>query len=75
MTDFSVYGLWGHALLSPADQARFFFEMDSLIPPEFVGYARFLLSTIIGWQSFGIPVIARPLGSNTAIERWSSSRR
>ncbi|HEY6397850.1 MAG TPA: hypothetical protein VIX82_10395 [Solirubrobacteraceae bacterium] len=62
MTEFSVSGSWGTAQLSPADQARFFFEMDSLIPHEFVGYARFLLSTIIGWQSFGIPVIARPLG-------------
>jgi hypothetical protein len=62
MTAFSVSGSWGTALLSPADQARFFFEMDSLIPREFVGYARFLLSTIEASQSWGIPVIARPLG-------------
>ena len=62
MTDFSVAGLWGTALLSPADQAHFFFEMDSLIPSEFVGYARFLLSTIEPSQSWGIPVVARPLG-------------
>ena len=65
MTDFSVSGLWGTALLSPADQARYFFEMDSLIPHEFVGYARFLLSTIAASQSWGIPVIARPLGYQT----------
>jgi Beta-lactamase enzyme family len=62
MHDFSVSGLWGAALLSPADQAQFFFEMDSLIPREFVGYARFLLSTIDPSQSWGIPVLARPLG-------------
>jgi hypothetical protein len=62
MTDFSVSGFWLTALLSPADQARFFFKMDSLIPREFVGYARFLLSTIEPSQSWGIPVIARPLG-------------
>ena len=62
MTDFSVSGLWGGALLSPADQARFFFEMDSLIPREFVGYARFLLSTIEPSQSWAIPAVARPLG-------------
>jgi hypothetical protein len=62
MTDFSVSGSWGTALLSPADQARFFFEMDSLIPREFVGYARFLLSTIAASQSWAIPVVARPLG-------------
>ena len=36
--------------------------MDSLIPPEFVGYVHFLLSTIVGWQSWSIPVVARPLG-------------
>ncbi len=65
MTDFSVSGLWGSALLSPADQAHFFFIMDSLIPKEFVGYARFLLSTIEASQSWGVPVVARPLGYQT----------
>jgi hypothetical protein len=62
MTDFSISGDWAQAQLSPADQARFFFEMDSLIPREFVGYARFLLSTIAGYESWGIPAIARPRG-------------
>ncbi len=62
MTDFSVAFDWGAARLSPADQARFFFVMDSLIPPEFVGYARFLLSTIVSYESWGIPAVARPLG-------------
>jgi hypothetical protein len=65
MTDFSVSGDWGTAELSPADQARFFFIMDSLIPPEFVSYARFLLSTIEPSQSWGIPPVARPLGYRT----------
>jgi hypothetical protein len=62
MTDFSVSGSWGTAQLSPADQAHFFFVMDSLVPREFVGYERFLLSTIVGWQTWSIPVVARPLG-------------
>ncbi|MGI8414053.1 MAG: serine hydrolase [Solirubrobacteraceae bacterium] len=62
MTDFSVSGIWWNAQLSPADQARYFFEMDSLIPREFVGYARFLLSGIEASQSFGVPVVARPRG-------------
>jgi hypothetical protein len=68
MTDFSVdtgasWGSqWGAALLSAADQARFFFEMDSLIPKQFVGYARYLFSTIAGYESWGIPAVARPLG-------------
>jgi hypothetical protein len=62
MTDFSNSGDWAQAQLSAADQARFFFAMDSLIPPEFVGYARFLLSTIAGYESWGIPSVARPRG-------------
>lgn len=62
MTEFSVTTDWGSAMISAADQAKFFFEMDSLIPREFVGYARFLLSTIAGYESWGIPAIARPLG-------------
>jgi hypothetical protein len=62
MRDFSVSGLWGTALLSPADQARFFFAMDSLIPRQFVGYARFLLSTIDPLQSWAIPAVAPAAG-------------
>lgn len=68
MTHFSVDttaswgGQWGAALITAADQARFFFLMDSLIPREFVGYANSLLSTIAGYESWGIPAIARPLG-------------
>ena len=52
----------GRQLLTAHDQAKFFFEMDSLIPREFVGYARNLLSHIAGYESWGIPTIARPLG-------------
>jgi hypothetical protein len=62
MTDFSIVGIWANAQISAADQAKFFFEMDSLIPREFVGYARFLLSTIAGYESWGIPAVARPRG-------------
>ncbi len=68
MTHFSVdtsasWGSeWGAALLTAHDQAEFFFEMDSLIPKEFVGYARNLLSNIASYESWGIPAIARPLG-------------
>jgi hypothetical protein len=62
MTDFSIVGIWANAQISAADQAKFFFEMDSLIPGEFVGYARYLLSTIAGYESWGIPAVARPRG-------------
>jgi hypothetical protein len=59
MTDFSVSGFWANAQISAGDQARFFFELDSLIPREFVGYARYLLSTIVGYESWGVAAVAR----------------
>jgi hypothetical protein len=59
MTDFSIVGIWANAQISAADQARFFFRMHSLIPREFRGYARRLLSTIVGFESWGIPAVAR----------------
>ncbi len=62
MTDFSISGIWANAQISAADQAKFFFEMDSIIPHEFVSYARRLLSTIAGYESWGIPAVARPKG-------------
>lgn len=62
MSDFSISGIWANAQISAADQARFFFEMDSLIPSEFDGYARRLLSTIAAYESWGIPAAARPQG-------------
>ena len=62
MADFSVAGFWANAMLTPADQARYFFAIDSLIPPQFVSYARFLLSTIASYESWGIPAVARPDG-------------
>jgi hypothetical protein len=59
MTDFSVHGFWANARLSPADQARLFFEMDGLVPRRHRGYARLLLSHIARAQSWGIPRVAR----------------
>ena len=61
-------GEWGASLITAADQAKFFFEMDSLMPREFVGYARFLLSHIAGYESWGIPAIARPLGLHRVLQ-------
>src|SRR3954454_24843956 len=62
MTDFSLSGIWASAHFSPADQAKFFFKQDSLIPKQFRRYARSLLSHISGAQSWGIPHTARPDG-------------
>jgi hypothetical protein len=62
MTDFSIHGFWTYAMISAADQARFFFEMDRLIPHRFRSYADYLLSHIAGYESWGIPAVARSHG-------------
>ena len=62
MTDFSIRGIWANAQISAADQARYFFEMESLIPKQFRHFARHLLSHIAGYESWGIPAVARPRG-------------
>lgn len=61
MVDFETEGgWWGFTEISAADIARFFARQDSLIPRQFDGYARWLLSTIEQSQSWGIPAVARP---------------
>jgi hypothetical protein len=60
MTDFSIEGEWGNARISAADQARYFFEMEKLIPARFRHFADHLLSHIAGFESWGIPAVARP---------------
>jgi hypothetical protein len=62
MTDFSLSGIWASAHFSAADQAKFFFKQDSLIPRQFRKYARSLLSHISSAQSWGIPHVARADG-------------
>jgi hypothetical protein len=62
MRDFSVSVSWGRAQLTPADQARFFYKMDRLIPARYRTFARYQLSHITAAQSWGIPATARPKG-------------
>lgn len=62
MRRFSVSYSWGHARLTPADQARYFFSMDRLIPSKYRRFARHLLSNITPSQSWGIPATARSHG-------------
>jgi len=61
MTDYAPgIGWWAYTQTSAADQARFFFALEGLIPRQFYGYARGLLSGIEPSQSWGIPPVARP---------------
>jgi hypothetical protein len=61
MVDYQPAGAtWGFTEVSAADLARFFYVQDTIIPPRFVGYARWLLSTIEASESWGIPSVARP---------------
>jgi hypothetical protein len=61
MRDYEPAGAtWGFTEVSAADLARFFYKQDELIPHRYVGYARWLLSTIEAGESWGIPAVARP---------------
>jgi hypothetical protein len=61
MVDYESGGaFWGFTEISAADLARFFFDQQALIPRQFEGYARWLLSSIEPSESWGIPAVARP---------------
>ena len=53
---------WTFAEITPADQARFFYEMDRLIPARYDAFARHLLSHVAAYESWGIPAVAQPAG-------------
>lgn len=63
MADFqAAAGWWALTEISAADMARFFYLQDELIPRQFDGYARWLLSHIEPSESWGIPTAGRPAG-------------
>jgi hypothetical protein len=61
MSDYAPgVGWWAYTQTSAADQARFFFALDRLVPHRFYPYARGLMEGIEPSQSWGVPPVARP---------------
>jgi beta-lactamase class A len=61
MRDFATARSWGDSRITPADQVRFFIQIDKLTPRRHRAYALDLLRSVVGWQRWGIPH-ARPPG-------------
>ena len=62
MDQFWICCSWGYARFSARDQAKFFWQLESLTPKRFREYATRLLRSIVSGQSWGIPSVARPRG-------------
>jgi hypothetical protein len=58
MRHFATAASWGDTQIAAADQARFFIQIDRLVPPRHRRYALRLLSHVIAPQRWGIPAAA-----------------
>ena len=62
MTHFAVGSDWALAQITAADQARFFFAMDSYVLAQYRTWVRYLFSHIKPAHCWGIPEAATPAG-------------
>jgi len=65
MEDFEPGAGWIDSRVSAADQARFFSDLERLVPSPRRAFARELLSGITPMQRWGIPAAAGPAGWET----------
>jgi hypothetical protein len=61
MKDFATASAWGSTQISPYDQTRLFWGIDSYIPRRHRAYARKLFASVIPSQRWGLPR-AQPRG-------------
>ena len=57
MQRFRLRTPWGYSEITAADQARFFYRIDSYIPARHRSYGMWLLASIIPAQRWGIPPV------------------
>ena len=62
MSHFAVAGRWDLAQITAADQARFFYGMDDLVPAGYRTWVRELLVTVNRYRGWGMPHVARRYG-------------
>ena len=58
MTGFTIAGHWGNAQVTAADMARFFGDLDRMLPERHREFGQSLFGSVIESQSWGIPVAA-----------------
>jgi len=75
MSDFDVFGSWGSARITAAEQARLFARMDELTPPQYRAYVNRLLLSVVARQAWGIPEVSRPGWQTFFKGAWRTTRR